>query len=199
MSVVKHAKEKVEKAWSLTKKIFVLSCLWGLVFSVVTISHLGVAFDYDDTLVDSTAAYAKAHGAGVQTFSPEFWAIVNQSYDLERPKLLTYPLAWIFRMFGFKIAVITGRPGIQTEPLKKEWRHLVARQNFFFDSGGDLKRQHLQSGNYVLFIGDSDSDVQEARRAKVYPVRIRRSSKSIYKEDYHPGTFGELVVPFSEF
>lgn len=199
MSVIKHAKDKAEKAWTLTKKLFVLSCLWGLIFSVVTIAHLGIAFDYDDTLVNSAAAYSKAFASTTQAYSPEFWAVVNQSYDLERPKLVTYSLAWLFRVLGFRIAILTGRPAVQAEPLKKEWRHLVMPSSFIFGAEGGAKQQRLSNGNYVLFFGDSDTDIEQARKAHVLALRVRRSRKSLYKEDYHPGTMGELVIPLSEY
>ena len=39
----------------------------------------------------------------------------------------------------------------------------------------------------------------EARKAGVYPLRIKRSSSSYKKDDYHPGTLGELVVPLSQY
>lgn len=197
--VVKGLKDKAEKTWTNTKRLLAFMSVWGLIFSLVTISHLGVAFDYDDTLVNSGAAYSKAFASASQAYSPQFWAVVNQSYDLEKPKLIVYPLAWLFRVFGFRIAVITARPAIEADPLKKEWRHLVSRGNFFFGADGGAKHQHLQSGNFVLFFGDSDTDIEEARKARVFPIRIRRSPKSLYKDDYHPGTFGELVIPFSEY
>ena len=81
--------------------------------------------------------------------------------------------------------------------LKKEWRRLVSK--FIFAMGPDAKRQILSQDDYVLFFGDTDSDILQGRRAHVYPVRIRRSSKSIFKEDYHPGTLHEIVIPFSEY
>ena len=199
MSVAKKAKEKVEKAWTTTKKIFVLSCLWGLCFSLVTITSLGVAFDYDDVLVNSSAAYSKALTSTQQAFSPDFWAVVNQSYDLEKPKLIMYPLAWIFRVFGFKVTILTARPAVESDALKKEWRHLVSRGNFIFGSTGETRHAHLAAGNYVLFFGDSDTDIQEARKARVYPVRVKRNPKSFHKDDYHPGTLGEVVIPLSEY
>jgi acid phosphatase (class B) len=197
--IAKELKDKAEKTWSTTKRLLALLSVWGLVFSLVTVTHLGVAFDYDDTLVNSAAAYGKAYASGNVAYSPQFWAVVNNAYDLEKPKLLTYPLAWLFRVFGFRVAVITGRPAIDNDALKKEWRHLVPRGSFFFGAEGATKHQHLQSGNYVIFFGDSDTDVEEARKAHVLAVRVRRHPKSISKDDYHPGTFGEVVLPLSEY
>ena len=197
--MLKKVGNKVEKAWSRTKSLLAAMSVWGLIFSLVTITRLSVAFDYDDTLVFSTPSYSRAFATATQPYSPEFWAVVNKSYDLEKPKLVAYPLAWLFRAFGFKVSILTARPPIEAEALKKEWRHLISRGNFVFGADAAKKNAYLQSGNYVIFFGDGDSDIQEARRARVYPVRIRRSPKSLYKEDYHPGTLGELVIPFSEY
>lgn len=197
--MLKTVREKADKAWTTTKKVLAAASVWGLIFSLVTITHLGVAFDYDDTLVHSAAAFSKAFAQTAQPYTPEFWAVVNQSYDLEKPKLFTYPLAWAFRLLGFKVTVISSRPPVQAEPLKKEWRHLLGRGNFVFTNELQTKQSVLSGGNYVLFFGDNDTDMQEAKRAKVLPIRILRSSKSIFKEDYHPGTLGELVVPYSDY
>jgi acid phosphatase (class B) len=197
--MIKAVKDKAEKAWSTTKKLMALMTFWGLVFSLVTVTHLGVAFDYDDTLVVSGPAYAKAFKAVAQPYSPEFWAVVNQSYDLERPKKLIYPLAWLFRIFGFRVTVLTTRPPVQNEALLKEWRHLISRGNFIFAGEAASKHAHLLNGNYVLFFGDSDNDIAEARKAKVFPVRVRRSPGSLFKTDYNPGSLREFVIPFSEY
>lgn len=189
--------QKLQKGWSTGKKIMAWLSVWGLVFSLVTIGRLKVAFDYDDTLVFSTPAFNKAFKSGTQPFSPQFWAIVNQSYDIEEPKALTNALAWFFRIFGFRVTVIAARPQDGGEALKKEWRRLASQ--FLFAADPMRKRAILGQGNYVLYFGDSDSDITEGRQAKVLTFRVRRGSKSSYKEDYHPGTLGEMVLPFSEW
>lgn len=197
--VLKNARAKVEQYWTTTKKLMAAASVWGLIFSVVTITHLGVAFDYDDTLVNSKPAFDKAFAATQQPYSDAFWAVVNQSYDLEKPKLIPYSLAWLFRILGFKVAIVTTRPAVSAEALKKEWRHLIARGHFIFASDKTAKHSFLESGNYVLFFGDSDSDIQEARQAHVFPIRVRRSLQSVFREDYNPGSMHELVIPFSEY
>lgn len=196
---LKNVRDHVDHYWTRTKTILSVLCVWGLIFSVTTISRLAVAFDYDDTLVLSAAAYQRAFAQTSSPYSPGFWSVVNQSYDLERPKLVAYSLAWIFRLFGFRVSIMTTRPEINAGGLRKEWRHLVARGGFLFVGENTGKQTQLQNGNYVLFFGDSDSDIREARKAKVFPIRIKRSRQSIYKDDYHPKTMGELVVPLSQY
>lgn len=197
--MLKKAKVKVSQAWVLAKKVFVGLCVWGLVFSVVTIGQFRVAFDYDDTLVFSSPAYEKAFRSGAPQFSTRFWEVVNSSYDLERRKVVPNALAWTFRLLGFKVSILTARPEHGAEGLRKEWRRLATDFVFGRYPAPSPKHEYLASGNYVAFFGDSDSDLQAARRAKVAAVRIARSPKSQYKDDYHPGSLGEWVIPFSEY
>src|SRR5208282_2290216 len=119
--IVDKAKKKVQKGYSNFKKVVSLMMVWGLIFSVVTIMRLHVAFDYDDTLVFSTPALKKAYSSGAVALSPKFWSIVNQSYELEEPKMMVNVVAWTLRVLGFKITVMAGRPPYGGDPLKKEW------------------------------------------------------------------------------
>ena len=196
--MLKAVQAKVEKGWTLTKKTLAMLSVWGLIYSLVTIGRLGVAFDYDDTLVDSAAAYEKAaHAvAAQQRYSPGFWAAVNNSYELETPKVLPYALAWTCRILGFKVMIMADRSGADGDALKKEWRKLSPR-GFVFTSQPQNKHLHLQDGRYVLFFGDSDRDMLEARKAGVLAVRVKRNRRSVSHDDYNPGTMGELVLPFS--
>jgi len=195
--VLKAVRDKADKTWTLFKKTLVFMSCWGLVFSLVTIGELRVGFDYDDTLVFSTPAFTRAFKSAHQPFSPGFWKIVNTSYDLETRKILPYAMAWTFRVLGFRVTLITARPNHGGDALRKEWRYLA--QDFIFSNGSANKHQHLSKGNYVMYFGDSDSDIVQGRKARVLSFRIRRSSKSSYKEDYHPGALREMVIPLTEF
>jgi len=190
-------KAKADKTYATSRKIFGVLSLWGLVFSVVTISEFRVAFDYDDTLVFSTPAFARANASGTQAYSPDYWKVVNNSYDLEKPKILVNTMAWGLRLLGFKITILTSRPPHDGDALKKEWRHLANR--FIFANGATSKHRYLKEGNHILFFGDSDSDITEGRKVNVQTLRIRRSPRSSYKEDYNPGSLGEIIIPFSEY
>jgi len=197
--VLKAVRAKTEAAWTTTKKILALMSCWGLVFSLATITKLAVAFEYDDGLVFSTPAYVKAF-ASVQTpFTPQFWSVVNKSYDIERPKYLTYSLAWAFRLFGFKVAIIADRPSTDGDGLRKEWRHLTPKTLFYFAGDRGDRKTFLEKGNFVLLFADSDTAIMDSRKAGVYAVRVKKSARSYKKEDYHPGTLGELVLPLSNY
>ncbi|MFA6316738.1 MAG: hypothetical protein WC943_04910 [Elusimicrobiota bacterium] len=197
--MLQKAKSEVEYWWRFIKRVVGVLMVWGLVFSLVTIAKLGVAFDYDETLVSSAAAYAKASVSAPQAVSPRFWSVVNQSYDLERSKVLPVGLAYLFRFLGFRVSVLVQRPDTDGDALRKEWRRLVPKARFVFTGEGGGRGRHLEDGNFVLFFGDSDSDISEARKAKVYPVRVKRASQSPVKDDYHPGTMAELVLPLSQY
>lgn len=196
-ATAKAVKEKADKTVTFAKKVLGVLSLWGLIFSLVTVGNLRVGFDYDDTLVFSTPAFDRGFQSGSEPFSPRFWEVVNNSYELERPKPLPYALAWLFRVCGFKVVVITSRPGTGGEALRKEWRYLAS--SFVFAGGSGNKHKALSEGNFVLFFGDSDSDIVEGRKAKVLALRVKRSRKSSYKEDYHPGSLREIVIPLTEY
>ncbi len=194
--VLKTVRAKTEAAWSTTKKVLAVMSAWGLIFSLVTIARLAVAFEYDDGLVFSTPAFAKAKVGVSQAVSEQYWSVVNRSYDLESPQVTPFVLAWAFRLCGFKVGIIAQRPSIDGEALQKEWRHLTSRALFCFASEKGSIRAFLSQGNYVLYFGNSDSGILEARKTGIYPIRIKRSSRSYNKEDYHPGSLGELTLPF---
>lgn len=196
-SAAKAVKEKADRTWSFTKKVVGVMSVWGLIFSLVTIGELKVAFDYDDTLVFSKPAYSKAFASGVQPYSPQFWRVVNTHYDLERPKIIPYGLAWLFRILGFKVTVLTSRPNYGGDALRKEWRMLAT--HFVFSGGSNNKHKYLRDGNYILCFGDSDADILQGRKAGVLTLRVKRSPKSLYKDDYNPGSLKEIVLPLTEF
>ena len=196
--VLKDVRAKVEQTWTTTKKILAAMSVWGLIFSLVTIARLGVAFAYDDALVDSGAAYEKA-GRSVQLpRTSEYWSIVNNAYDLESPKILPYAAAGLARAFGFRVLIVAEREAVGGEALKKEWRHL-APKSFVFVSDPEAVHLQLQDGRYVLFLGSSDRDILEAKKAGVYAVRVKRGRKSSVGGEYNPGLLGEVVLPLSQF
>lgn len=194
--VLKDVRAKVEQTWTTTKKILATMSVWGLIFSLVTIARLGVAFTYDDTLVDSSAAFAKAESAS-QARGPEYWTIVNNAYDLESPKILPYALACVARAFGFRVVILAERQASGGEALKKEWRRLAPR-GFVFEPDPEQTHQRLQDGRFVLFFGSSDLDMLQARHAGVYAVRVKRGKKAVGGGAYNPGQQGEFVLPFSD-
>lgn len=196
--VLKAAREKVEKGWTLTKKTLAMMSVWGLFFSLITIGHLSVAFDYDDTLVDSVKAYEKASGAATQREGTAFWAALNNAYDVETIKYVPFVIACALRGLGFRIMIMAERQGADGDALKKEWRKLSPR-SFIFTPDPTAKHLHMQEGHFVAFFGDSDQDMLEARKVNVLAVRIKRGKRSVKNDQYSPGKMGEAVIPLSQF
>jgi acid phosphatase class B len=196
--VLKTVRAKVEQTWSMGKKILAMMMVWGLVFSLVTIARLGVAFAYDDTLVESSAAFAKAAGSATLPHGSDYWKTINNAYELENPKLLPYAVAGLARAFGFHVLILAERQATGGEPLKKEWRRLAPRGFTFVPDSDDL-HLHLQDGRYVLYLGSTDRELLEAKKAGVYAVRVKRGRKAVLGGDYNPGRMGEVVIPLSEF
>ena len=95
--------------------------------------------------------------------------------------------------------VVVDRPSTDGEALRKEWRRLTPKTLFYFTGDRGDKKSFLEKKNFIMFFGDGDSGIMESRKAGVYAVRIKRSSRSYKKEDYHPGTLGELVIPLSQY
>jgi acid phosphatase class B len=196
--VFKDARAKVEKGWSRAKKLLALMSVWGLFFSLVTIGHLSVAFDYDDTLVDSAKAYEKASGASAQRDGPSFWTALNNAYDLEAVKYVPFAIACALRGLGFRVVIMAERQSAGGDALKKEWRKLAPR-SFIFTPDATAKHLHMQEGRFVAFFGDSDQDMLEAKKANVLGLRIRRGAHSVKNDRYFPGKMGEVVIPLSQF
>ena len=196
--VLKSVRSKVEKSWTTTKKILAIMSVWGLFFSLITIGRLSVAFDYDDTLVNSAKAYEKAAGSVVQRDSPSYWGALNNAYDLESIKYVPFAIACALRGLGFRIVIMAERQGVDGDALKKEWRKLAPR-SFLFTPDPSAKHLHMQEGHFVAFFGDSDQDMLEARKVNVLGVRIKRGKRPVKNDQYAPGKMGEAVIPLSQF
>lgn len=196
--VFKETREKVEKGWTFTKKILAMMSVWGLFFSLITIGRLSVAFDYDDTLVDSSKAYEKAERSVTQRDSPTFWGALNNAYDLETVKLVPFAIACVARGLGFRIVILAERQNVEGDALKKEWRKL-APHGFIFTPDATNKHVQMQEGHFVAFFGDSDQDMLEAKKVNVLAMRVRRGGKHVKTDPYSPGKMGDTVVPLSQF
>lgn len=172
-----------------------LIALFALAHFAIASFNLKVGFDYDDTLSFSTPAFEQAFAAkneGIKPFSPEFWKIVNTNHKLEKPKWGVIFWAVLAKAFGFDVVVIAVREPVALDDLIVSWDWLLDGFHLEREKSKILKQHH-----YIAYIGDSDSDMEEARKANVWAIRARRSPKSSYKENYSPGKYGEWVLPFS--
>jgi acid phosphatase class B len=194
--VFKDTRAQVEKAWTTTKKVLAAMSVWGLCFSLVTIGRLSVGFDYDGTLVDSTKAFEKAARLSQTPGGAGYWSTVNNSYELESPKLVAYGTALLLRALGFRIVIMADRQGSDGDALRKEWRRL-APKGFLFTPDPASKHLHMREGRFVAFFGDADMDMLEAQKAGVLAMRVQaRPGEGV---PYSPGKMGDYVVPLSRF
>lgn len=196
--VFKDTRAQVEKAWTSTKKTMATMSVWGLIFSLVTIGRLSVGFDYDGTLVDSTQAFEKAARLSQTPGGPGYWSIVNNSYELESPKLVAYGAALLLRALGFRIVIMAERQPTDGDALRKEWRRLAPR-GFLFTPDPASKHRQMQEGRFVAFFGDADMDMLEAKKAGVLPLRVQNLPRPGESVPYSPGKMGDYVIPLSRF
>ncbi len=197
---IKQIKKQVDHAWSWTKRIFVVLCAWAVVFSLATVGRLRVGYEYDGALVNSSAAFRRALAASSQPLSPSFWDVANQSYYLDKPKIIPYAAALLFRLCGFTVDVFALRPSTDGEGLRHDWRHLIAPQDFIFVDNAAQLAQELARGRYLLFFGSSDGAILQAKKAKVLALRVLRTPQSGGRApDYNPGMFRELRLPYSQY
>ncbi len=155
------------------KKSLILLAAWAAFFSFATLARLSVGFGFDGTLVQSAAAFSKA-AAVAPACSSGFWAEVNRSYDLERVKIVPYALAWLFRLMGFRVEVVSPRPEQGSEHLVKDWRYLLAPGRFVLAGSLAGLLDKLKMGRFVLFFSSSAWELSAAREAGVRPLRILR-------------------------
>ncbi len=176
-----------------TKIVLTIVCIYVVTLTSVNIADLKVGFDYDDTLIFSTPAFRAGAASGQEPYSPEYWRVVNQSFNLEKVKLVPMTTALIYKVLGFDVVIITARAGYGGEELQRHWKWLT--KEFHFERN---KSTILEKGSFIAFFGDSDSDITEALEAGVRPIRVKRSKKSDYTGKYHPGQYKECILPFSD-
>lgn len=186
------------KRWFLRIKIFAfLMAIWAVFFSVFTITGFHAGFEYDDGLSFSTPAFKTAQEAKLEPGSMDYWNAVNRAYDLEHTKPMVWLTAWIFRCLGFTVDVVCQRNPAGSDSLVQSWKPLV--NNFVFAADENQKYEFLEKKRFALYFAASDADIIQARKAGVWAVRIRKSSKSAILSEFTPRKFNEPVLPLSEF
>ncbi|HAX61685.1 MAG TPA: hypothetical protein DCX95_03880 [Elusimicrobia bacterium] len=161
-------------------------------------SGINVGFDIDDTLLFSTPAFKKADESGEAAYSDEWWTIVNKSDEGNSiVKKVAEKILNEHRSKGDGIFAITARDKAGSNVLKSYMNKTfgIKKENVFCTH---RKAEKIRELNIKIFYGDSDSDITAAQEAGAKGIRILRSPKSSYKSKYHPGEFGEEIIPNSE-
>jgi len=161
-------------------------------------SGINVGFDVDDTLLFSTPAFEKANKSNYSEYSDEWWAIVNKSDEGNSiVKKVTKKILNEHKQKGDQIFTISARDKIGEEAVKDFLNKTfgIKKENIYFSHE---KAELIKKLNISIFYGDSDSDITAAQESGAKGIRILRSPKSSYKGKYHPGEFGEEIIPNSE-
>lgn len=166
--------------------------------SVAPLQSINVGFDVDDTLLFSTPAFKKATESGAAEYSEEWWTIVNKSDEGNSiVKKVAEKILNEHKQKGDGIFAITARDKAGSDVLKGYLNKTfgLKKEHIFCTH---RKTEKIKELNIKIFYGDSDSDITAAQEAGAKGIRILRSSKSSYKGKYHPGEFGEEIIPNSE-
>ncbi|MDO8734799.1 MAG: HAD family acid phosphatase [Elusimicrobiota bacterium] len=161
-------------------------------------SGINVGFDVDDTLLFSSPAFNIANKSEYSEYSEEWWAIVNKSDEGNSiVKKVAEKILNEHKAKGDGIFAITARDNAGSNVLKGYLNKTfgIKKENVFCTN---RKAEKIRELNIKIFYGDSDSDITAAQEAGAKGIRILRSSKSSYKGKYHPGEFGEEIIPNSE-
>ena len=166
--------------------------------STVKQNGINVGFDVDDTLLFSTPAFKKADDSGETAYSENWWTIVNKS-DGENSivKKVTEKILNGHKQKGDEIFMITSRGEAGGDYLRDFLNKIfgVKKENIYFEHD---KADRIKKLRISIYYGDSDSDITASQDAGAKGIRIMRSPKSSYEGKYHPGEFGEEIIPDSE-
>jgi len=148
-----------------------------------------IGFDFDDTVVFSSPVFDAARG------SDNFWCEVNSHPELAEIKASVSELVWEHLSSGDVVVFITARKDDCFEATQ-EWVMRTFGIKIYFTGGSKI--DYLVGLDVSVFYGDSDSDITDAQEVDVTAIRVLRSPLSGYTKKYHPGTFGEKVLPCTE-
>jgi len=187
--------------------------LWGIFFAFSSLRGCRMGIEYDDGLVYSTPAFKIAAEAAAQKeikddpavsgrtlivpgSTAEFYSVLNNSFGLERTKIVPWLAAWTLKLAGWRVSVFCDRESSGGSALKKNWRRLA--DDFFFTPSETEKYEILSGEKFNFYAGASDSGLAQAVKAGVKPVRVLKSPMSTNQMQYTPGKFNEKIMRLSQ-
>lgn len=193
--MIAQIKERISlfltKWYSRFKTFVYLFAIWAVIHSSISICEFSVAFEYDDGLAYTTDSYLKAKNLT----GDEFYKTLNENASSDRVKIIPFLIYKTLKILGFSVEIIADRKNLSPEKLISRWHGL----KIHFVASSNEKYEILNSKRYLIFFANSDDGVIQARKAGVYPIRIKRNPKSLNPLPYNPSLFGEKVIPLSEF
>jgi acid phosphatase (class B) len=177
---------------------------------------IAVGFDIDDTLLFSspgfyyvlyntdgpggTNRYGKDRRAIVA--NPQTWTDLHENYDrFALPKQIARDVIHLHKRRGDRIYAITARAGVKGDLLDARVRKTfdVALAEPVIFTAFKPKTEVIRSRGIVVYYGDSDSDIQDAKEAGARGVRFMRAMNAIeYDKLPSNGKFGEDVLEGSD-
>jgi len=171
-----------------------LFAVWAIFYSTVNICGFSVSFEYDDGMVYSEDARAKA----MEKNKDDIYSELNSNIKYERTKIIPFTTLILLKSLGFKIDFIIDRKPINISYITKKWGDYA--NGFYFVGDQNEKYEILESNKYLIFFTSSDEGIIQARKANTWVIRIKRNPKSkLNPLSYTPGKFNEKVMPLSQF
>jgi len=184
--------------WYRRFKIFVfLFSTWAVIFSVNNIMNNSVAIEYDDGLIYSGDVFREIEKEKVKITDESYWEKINVNYKLERIKPIPFVITYFLKIIGIKIDIIADRGNDGGDYIRRKWQNFS--RNLYFVKEQEEKYNILKKNGYLLFFASSDEGIVQAKKSGIYPVRIKRNSKSVSTLSYTPGRYKEKIIPLSEF
>jgi len=184
--------------WYRRFKIFVfLFSIWAVFFSVDNIINASIAIEYDDGLIYSGDIFRKVENEKITIADKNYWEAINNNYKFEKIKVVPFIIVYFFKFIGVKVDIIADRGDNGSDYIKAKWQKLS--KNFYFVSDQEEKYNILKKNGYFLFFAASDEGIVQAKKARIYPIRIKKNSKSKSILSYTPGKYKEKIIPLSDF
>ena len=195
--MIEKLKNFISRLYLRFKRLTFLIASWAVLFSTITILGLKIGVEYDDGISFTTPAYRQAEKYKAQISASDYWNFVNRNYKKEKIKVIPSLVCWFFKAFGFKIYIVCSRGEEGSDALVHSWRPLVNK--FVFVPDAFKKYELLEKEKFFFYFASSDEDIIQAKKAKITVIRIKRGNLSENSKPYHPGKYGEWILPLSAF
>jgi hypothetical protein len=154
MGRIKTKRRKI-KYFKILKLLLFYSLLSYLVlFFLISLLEIKIAFEYDGVVVDSEKVFEFASSNGIKDKnSVEYWEVLNTAYNLEELNKSAIFIASIFKIFGFDVVFITFRQAHGAEQLIQKWKWLP--DSILFEFKENLT-ELFESENFQIYFYVSD-------------------------------------------
>ena len=193
--MISQIKERIKlwlHRWYIRFKIFTyLFATWAVIYSTINVCGFSAAFEYDEGLVYTS----RSHSNREESTSNRTYKTLNENPPSERIKLIPFLIYSILKISGFSVEIIVDIKDPSSQKLPPRWYGSA----IYFSTTSNEKYEILNRKKYLRFFASSDEGIIQAKKAGIYPLRIKRNPKSLNPSQYNPGKFSEKVIPLSQF